>query len=1270
MSAKVQTDTFETLEGTPSELEEMLRADPELAKAFFLKCTRKDEFFSWEALTPEERGIAVRAYLDSGSEINEVARALLDVDYIRQPVHVEEFLEDPQYLGEFSKEIYAPWRRDLTYVLDPKNQIFEWCFSGDTKVRTPFEGTLTIKELAERGKEDFWVYSWGPGNDIWPARACQARKTREQQKLVRVKLSNGRVIKCTPDHEFILLGSKKKKARYLTPKDKLAAFNLKCRVVSVEPIDKPEDVYCLTVPGFNNFALDADVFVSNCIGGSVGSGKTSAAIISQLYKLYSLTCLRNIPSHFSLSTTTKISFGFFTVTMQKGDDALSDTFKNLIAGSPYFRNIFPLKKIKRMRKVMNTAGAKEDDYEVLLPNGLQVLIGSKTQHALSLALVSGILDEMNFRNRRTIKTEDNEDSAEGLYEEIRSRITSRFHRMGNVPGLLCVISSKKTQSDFLEAHIAKVKNDPHTHISSYSQWDVKPARFSKERFKVFIGASKTSSRILDEDEAKEFPEGHPQILEVPTSLKREFEHDINVSLRQLGGITSAPSYLLFDNPLILLKGWDKSRESVFVEDELFIGIQPKNRHSIKSFLKPQSLLRDAGFAIVPRHYPGIPRAIHIDLAVTKDSAGICMGCVPYVKESRGRDHLGNSTVKSLNPYFWIDFNFTIRAPQGDQINFLEIQKFINYLSSCGFRIDYITYDKFQSVGSTQMLTMDGFFVGYVGDAQLSVSYQLVKDAFAEKSISAYKTKILERELLNLKIDISANKARVDHPKLNTDGTTGCFTGDTKVKLLDGRSRSFKELVDEFGPTKPFYVYTIRDGRVSVGVARNPRITKRVSSILKVILDTGETIRCTPDHLFMLRDGTYKPASELTPKESLMPLYTQISDGDMKGYEMYWEPHRCKNRRGWKYTHRMVGKWKYFGNGYTGNQHGKGLIHHDKGKLNNDPDSLIWFATNTEHLQRHRLDIMKKRANPDFEAKRIAGLKAHNDKPEVRKAQAERMRDTISRPEFRVWQLENARQLGKRTGPVNITKYNKSEAHRRKASEMGKKTIWKAIAAIPRVDAKLTDLIKLRKNGLSNSGIAKLYACSISYIERSFTQARRQGHDVPKSRYIPKGRSSIYTFTAKDVAKLRDNGMTWKEIGAHFGCHKNVAWGRLNARNNHKVVSTRLVQKIEDVYDLTVDETHNFALASGVFVHNSKDAADGLSGVLNDLYEMLTNSEKFPNTANIDMASMAIADAFPRSDPKDIVEPGATWVTSNEDDALDEYTRSLIPTYRRRPKDGE
>ena len=42
------------------------------------------------------------------------------------------------------------------------------------------------------------------------------------------------------------------------------------------------------------------------------------------------------------------------------------------------------------------------------------------------------------------------------------------------------------------------------------------------------------------------------------------------------------------------------------------------------------------------------------------------------------------------------------------------------------------------------------------------------------------------------------------------------------------------------------------------------------------------------------------------------------------------------------------------------------------------------------------------------------------------------------------------------------------------------------------------------------------------------------------------------------------------------------------RYNHKIVKVKILRKREDVYDLTTEPWHNFALAAGIFVHNSID----------------------------------------------------------------------------------
>ena len=114
--------------------------------------------------------------------------------------------------------------------------------------------------------------------------------------------------------------------------------------------------------------------------------------------------------------------------------------------------------------------------------------------------------------------------------------------------------------------------------------------------------------------------------------------------------------------------------------------------------------------------------------------------------------------------------------------------------------------------------------------------------------------------------------RKDDEKINSVILSGCFTGDTKVSLLDGRELSFLELLDEYGYDGKFWVYSCTsDGDVVPGLAHSVHKTKVSTRIAIVKLDNGEEIKCTPDHRFMLRDGSYVEAKDLNSGLLLMSL---------------------------------------------------------------------------------------------------------------------------------------------------------------------------------------------------------------------------------------------------------------------------------------------------------------------------------------------------------------------------------------------------------------
>lgn len=115
-----------------------------------------------------------------------------------------------------------------------------------------------------------------------------------------------------------------------------------------------------------------------------------------------------------------------------------------------------------------------------------------------------------------------------------------------------------------------------------------------------------------------------------------------------------------------------------------------------------------------------------------------------------------------------------------------------------------------------------------------------------------------------------------------DSAGGCFSEDTEITLADGRNLSFRNLIVEEKRGKQNYCYTIKkSGEIGIEKILNPRITKKNVSVIKIILDNGEKIVCTPDHKFMLRDGSYLEAKKLSPDMSLMPLQKKLSKIERK-----------------------------------------------------------------------------------------------------------------------------------------------------------------------------------------------------------------------------------------------------------------------------------------------------------------------------------------------------------------------------------------------------
>lgn len=102
----------------------------------------------------------------------------------------------------------------------------------------------------------------------------------------------------------------------------------------------------------------------------------------------------------------------------------------------------------------------------------------------------------------------------------------------------------------------------------------------------------------------------------------------------------------------------------------------------------------------------------------------------------------------------------------------------------------------------------------------------------------------------------------------------CLSGDTIIDTDTG-CHKLEDLVD-----KPIKVYTLNDnGKVTLSEQCTVEQTNTVKELIELELEDNTIIKCTPEHKFMLIDGTYKMAKYLTPEDEIMGNLELATQGD-------------------------------------------------------------------------------------------------------------------------------------------------------------------------------------------------------------------------------------------------------------------------------------------------------------------------------------------------------------------------------------------------------
>ena len=845
--------------------------------------------------------------------------------------------------------------------------------------------------------------------------------------------------------------------------------------------------------------------------GAIGVGKTRTAIVCLCYLLYRLMCLKNPQEYFRFNEGDKITIFFLNITLTLAEGVGYETMHDYLIHSPWF--------VERG----TITGRKNLRYNP--PHNIAITFGSKGEHALGQQIFAAFLDEVDFK-QGGIKGASALEASNAImtaYRTIKARITSRFTKNNVLYGKLFLVSSKKSEHDFLEAYVQKMKSDKMLVVDE-PQWVIKPkGTFDSRTFPVAVGNRSLKSRVLADDTSEEekqalIKQGY-RILEVPFNFKDNFKLDINTALMDLAGISvvGAVSFFNFD---MFSQCYIKDYKNPFVTDILTIGI--KDDLKISDFFELDK---------IPDAIKYMPQFIHIDGSLTGDKTGISSVGVSGLKETQ--QYNGSYEFTSTEMTYKHIFSVDIQAPQGSEISFEKTRNFIYYLKASGFNIVGVSLDGFQSADMKQMLIAQGYDATIISLDKTPQGYLALRSAMNDGRIGLIQIDLLETELIQLQRDVQTG--RLDHPP------DGCFTEDTLISLVDGRNVSIKDLLIE-QEYKTNYVYTVNleKGKIEPKPIKKVFQTKLVTDLVEVELDNGEIIRCTPEHRFMLRDGFYRMAKCLNANDSLMPLYTKTGkENNYDGYRYVYNPFT----NDWNLEH-----IEFCNNVRKGN-----VVHHKNFiKCDNRPTNLV-SLTRSEHLRIHN-ENTKDYSIVSDKVKLWHSKSKGTTSYEVRNAKLKdstmryfknRYEDYVSRDEL------DQRRISK-IEEIYGVEWDKLSCRERNSYS-----------------------VKLTKNFPE---FKKRRSVEI-VDDKETTRRKLLGEKTSRKRWITDG--VINKYIDKDDV-IPD--------GFWYGRTQNID-------KNHKVVSVRHIHKPCRVYDLEIQDNHNFALASGVFVHNSKDMADSLAGAL-------------------------------------------------------------------------
>lgn len=813
----------------------------------------KKVFDSCDKETQEYLKAILREIVEAGSST--LYQDLWRADYIEQPVSIDTFLESDTYLGKTNRNgqaVYPAWRTALRDIFNSGNKYDEVVFSGATRIgktTTAITGAaymlyrlMSLKDpqryFNKKEVSKFSILFFNITKDL--AKGVAFREFNDTLKASPWFSAHGKFT--NSDRNFV----------YVPDGDKIV-------------IDFGSDgahalgmqIFCVT--GDTEILTDAGFRRIDALSGS-----------TQMLAQYNIES-RHIVYSSALIRRTGYTREVVSIELQDGTIIQGTRDHRMLMSDGQYMcmgDILPgqrllLSAVGDDSRYTHVTDVTTNQYARRIP--VYDVIDAKPNHNFLIRCSSGnaivahncaIMDEAAFSKAGVKDINKAKAHMKNTYNTISARIKGTFRQNGEVYGKLFAVSSKNTDSDFLETYIQDQINSgagEHMYVFDKPQWEVMPeSMFHKEKFYVAVGNRLQRGFVVPDNQTDEASladlktQGF-KLITPPIDMRPEFIADYDIALRDLAGI-SIPGTLSFISQESLTSCISTELRNPFFNDILQIGT--KDNLCIEEFFHQD---------VLPPHAKRWPLYIHLDLSLNTDRTGISGVWISGRKDS---ETLSGDVLSQIS--FTHAFSVALEAPRGDKIPYEKIVLFLYWLMKQKFNIARISRDQFQSEYLGEQLESKGFTVDKISLDRTPDGYMALRSVLLEHRIDMLNCSILQDELIHLQRD--AGTGRIDHP------VGGCFTGDTVISLVDGRQLTIDDLIIE-QQFKTNWVYTVNEQTLDIEPKRilSAHQTKVADGICKIILSNGQTIRCTPEHRIMLSDGSYIEASHLNRHSKLMCL---------------------------------------------------------------------------------------------------------------------------------------------------------------------------------------------------------------------------------------------------------------------------------------------------------------------------------------------------------------------------------------------------------------